>query len=587
MENPIGKGLAAFQAALERLDDALRPSPGLHERVFTGTQPWRDLLTYKLVPHMAGEGCLVAAVTGGTNTGKSTVFNLLIGQPASPIVNTAAATCHPVLAANVRRSAECLDSKLVPEFKPRPLETPAQATDSSLPAEALFVVREDSLPDRLVIMDTPDVDSIEKRNWDVAAHLRAAGDVIIAVITGEKYKDERVVDFFRQAVAADRIVVPVMNKANPDNDFAVARKQLEEFLKDSGAAGPCFVIAHDFRIGENLRRPIASLDGAPDLRAHLESLDVPAIKSRVYHGTVRRFADQAEAFLDAVKMDAAGLAQIAGAFHGLAGVAAEGYDPVPGKEVGGLFHAFVQSKRGPVRRTIGATSATVVRGASAAGRFIRSAFVRRATLDAPEVDRAEDALHAAHREIIVRITRDLAANCAERARTIGAPARDMIGDRFDRLDAAEAAEAVATEVLQAGSVSEAFDRHARQMLETWWNDHKGRRRALEALDAVLAVMPAAIAAPFALHTGGLGAAEAVVIAGPVMAQFATRVMEYQFGDALFDFLSPWKAEQQARLRDALLRHVVGAGAETLDNAVESMHRADIDLRSALDTCRNP
>ena len=256
MENPIGKGLADFQAALDRLDTALRPSPGLHERVFSGTQAWRDLLAYKLVPHMAGEGCLVAAVTGGTNTGKSTVFNLLIGQSASPIVNTAAATCHPVVAANARRSAECLDAKLVPEFKPRPLEAPGQATDASLPAEALFVVREDSLPNRLVIMDTPDVDSIEKRNWDVAAHLRAAGDVIVAVVTGEKYKDERVVEFFRHAVAAERVVLPVMNKANPENDFAVARKQLDEFRKDSGAAGPCFVIAHDFRIADNLRRQI-------------------------------------------------------------------------------------------------------------------------------------------------------------------------------------------------------------------------------------------------------------------------------------------------------------------------------------------
>ena len=55
------------------------------------------------------------------------------------------------------------------------------------------------------------------------------------------------------------------------------------------------------------------------------------------------------------------------------------------------------------------------------------------------------------------------------------------------------------------------------MLDTWWEDHKGRRRALEALDAVLAVMPAAIAAPIALHTGGLGAAEAAVFLGPFAA----------------------------------------------------------------------
>lgn len=586
LENILGKGLVDFQAALDRLDGALKSSADLHDRIFGGTQPWRDLLTYKLVPHMAGEGCLVAAVTGGTNTGKSTVFNLLIGRPASPIVSTAAATCHPVLAANARRRAQCLESKLVPEFKPQPLDRPGQATDAALPPEALFVVLEDSLPDHLVLMDSPDVDSIEKRNWDVAAHLRAAGDVIVAVVTGDKYKDERVVEFFRHAVASARVVIPVMNKANPENGFGVARRQLEDFRKDVGTAAPCFVIAHDFHIGDHLRQPILPLDGTQNLRAHLQALDVPAIKSRVYEGTVKRFVSEADGFLDGVTMAAAGLAQVSSAFHDLAAEAAKQYDPAPGKEIGGLFHAFVQSKRGPVRRTIGATSATVVRGASAAGRLVRSAFTRRATLDAPEVNRADDTLQSAHREALTRIARDLAAQCAERVRTVGAPASELIADRFDRLEAGRAAEAAAAEVLKEGSLSEAFERHARQMLETWWNDHKGRRRALEALDAVLAVMPAAIAAPFALHTGGLGAAEAVVFAGPIMAQFATRVMEYQFGDALFDFLSPWKAEQQSRLREALVRHIVRAGTEALDAAIEAMDGENANqLRSALDACR--
>ena len=42
------------------------------------------------------------------------------------------------------------------------------------------------------------------------------------------------------------------------------------------------------------------------------------------------------------------------------------YDPAPGREVGGLFHEFVQSKRGPVRRAIGNTSAAVLPGLAAA-----------------------------------------------------------------------------------------------------------------------------------------------------------------------------------------------------------------------------
>ena len=120
MENVLGKALADFEAAMKDLRAGLEPYPGLKAEVFDEAQEGSDLLTYKLVPHLAGEGCLVAAVAGGTNTGKSTVFNLLLGRVVSPMVTTAAATCHPVLAGNERREAECLDSKLVPEFSPRP-----------------------------------------------------------------------------------------------------------------------------------------------------------------------------------------------------------------------------------------------------------------------------------------------------------------------------------------------------------------------------------------------------------------------------------------------------------------------------------
>ncbi len=590
MENPIGDGLTAFEAALGRLDAALAPYAELHGEVFAESQAWRDLLTYKLVPHMAGTGCLVAAVTGGTNTGKSTVFNLLVGRTASPMASTAAATCHPVLAANARRAAESLDAKLVPEFKPRTLDVAAHATDPALPAEALFVVRDDSLPDHLVLMDTPDVDSIMRQNWEVTAHLRAAGDVMIAVITGEKYKDDRVVQFFRQAAASGRVIVPVMNKANPANDFAVARRQLADFCADVGTDSPVFVIPHDFSIGDNLQTPVRALDGALELRAHLESLDVAAIKSRVYEGTVARFIADAESFLGRLEAAAEPLREVDDALAGLVDAAAETYDPVPGREVGGLFHAYVQSKRGPIRRTIGATSATVVRGAGALTRAVRGAFVRRATLEAPDTpaaNAADDALRALHRDAVERIARDLVAECADRARTFGQPARGIIGDRFAELDAEAACAAVSAEALHPGPLSEAFEQHAQKTLDAWWQDHKGRRRALEALDAVLSVMPAAIAAPIALHTGGLGAAEAAVFLGPFAAQFVARVMEYQFGDALFDFLSPWKKEQRARLRGALAAHVAGAGLAPLHAALGAMQGEPLDtMRSALESCRN-
>ncbi len=62
MENVVGKALAEFESALADLREALKPYSELQVAVFEDAQEGSDLLTYKLVPHFAGEGCLVVAV---------------------------------------------------------------------------------------------------------------------------------------------------------------------------------------------------------------------------------------------------------------------------------------------------------------------------------------------------------------------------------------------------------------------------------------------------------------------------------------------------------------------------------------------
>jgi hypothetical protein len=66
MQNELGQALGEFEVSLQHLRTALEPTPVLSEGVFSGTDEWVALLSYKLVPHLAGEGCLIAAVTGGT-----------------------------------------------------------------------------------------------------------------------------------------------------------------------------------------------------------------------------------------------------------------------------------------------------------------------------------------------------------------------------------------------------------------------------------------------------------------------------------------------------------------------------------------
>lgn len=82
----------ALCAALERLRPAAEavgvPSPAESE--------WYQLLFRKLRPQCSAETPVVAAIVGGTNIGKSALFNQLAEEEAGAVTPLAAGTKHPV-----------------------------------------------------------------------------------------------------------------------------------------------------------------------------------------------------------------------------------------------------------------------------------------------------------------------------------------------------------------------------------------------------------------------------------------------------------------------------------------------------------
>src|SRR5690242_1066931 len=59
-------------------------------------EEWFALLEHKLLAQLDAPPLLVVAVVGGTNIGKSVVFNHLAGEMASAVSPLAAGTRHPV-----------------------------------------------------------------------------------------------------------------------------------------------------------------------------------------------------------------------------------------------------------------------------------------------------------------------------------------------------------------------------------------------------------------------------------------------------------------------------------------------------------
>jgi hypothetical protein len=338
-------------------------------------------------------------------------------------------------------------------------------------------------------------------------------------------------------------------------------------------------------MGSKLDVPIESLNETPPLWTYLESIDVHATKERVYENTVVHFAGQAEQFIHRVENQKASLETIVRECEDFAASYAGQYDPAPGEAVGGLFHEFVQSKRGSIRRMIGSTSAVVIRGATSVGRRVTSMFTTPQSLDPDDAPDATE-INNRHRKQIERIVRDLVTHYIDYGRRLGEPVGPPLETAAGKLDLPALEASVGKTALKSDDVSEEFRAHAMRTLDAWWNDHRGQRAALESLDTVLAVMPAGIAVPISIYTGGVGAGEAAAVAGAVAATFVAKVMELQFGDAMFDFLSPWKAEQQELLRDALHKQITSNVLAPVHRMLAPFSEDSLPtLKESIETCR--
>jgi hypothetical protein len=102
---------------------------------------WHAALFGKLRPQVDREPLLVAAVCGGTNTGKSLITNTLVGAVITASVPEAARTIHPVASLARGVAARTDLAALFPGFRPVPWRGPSDAIDAT--AADVLVWRED------------------------------------------------------------------------------------------------------------------------------------------------------------------------------------------------------------------------------------------------------------------------------------------------------------------------------------------------------------------------------------------------------------------------------------------------------------
>jgi hypothetical protein len=285
------KRLAEVVAALEATGAEL----GLPA---VGGEAWHSDLFQKLRPQVEGDPYLVVAVMGGTNIGKSTIFNHLAGCRASRVHHDATQTKHPVCMVPWGFAARNDLATIFPEFQLRPWTSEEDALLDG--PDNLMFLREDpsgAQPDRLLLLDTPDVDGALSVNWNRARLVRHAADVLVCVLTQQKYNDAAIRQFFREAAQSDKTVLVVFNMIHawPD-DADLCRGWLRTFQEGTGiVATHVYAVPHDRKAVQDNRLPFHALSpGTTDPRRDLAELHFAEIKVRSLRGALRRVLDDGD-----------------------------------------------------------------------------------------------------------------------------------------------------------------------------------------------------------------------------------------------------------------------------------------------------
>jgi 50S ribosome-binding GTPase len=298
----VSQAISALSAAVQDLSLASEVL-GLPQ---LASHRWFGILEQKLKPQLGDSAFLVVAVVGGTNIGKSSVFNHLAGFVASPSTPFASGTKHPTcILPDGFRDHHAVE-EVFPKFAVR--FDAARETAFELTDQHLLVAREASdCPENLVLLDTPDIDSTMEVNWERAEAVRQSADVLVAVITQQKYNDAAVKQFFRRAASDRQIVYIVVNQVYWPDDRPFVAKWVKTFCDETGCEpAAVFAAPHDRKAAESLTLPFyeelwppltetvavaASMPQPINLMATLSRLQFGPIKLQTLRGALEHVLD--------------------------------------------------------------------------------------------------------------------------------------------------------------------------------------------------------------------------------------------------------------------------------------------------------
>ncbi|MFM8410562.1 MAG: dynamin family protein [Alphaproteobacteria bacterium] len=480
-----------------------------------------DVLQRDLLPRSAGaDAYLVAGIVGPNNAGKSALFNALAGRVLSPSLPTGGATRRLVGVLHPSLLGELRAEPTLARFRLEPLA--AAGGDAPLGAtvdpSVLLYEEESSLPRGLMLIDTPDFDSILEDNRLASESLLTVADLVVAVVTRHSYQNKAVVTFLERWLQHGRPWMLVYNEAS---DADVARSHVEKLAADVGTSPiASFWAPHSLEVqrGTAPLSPVA-IEGGRKLRDVLFDVDEIAwVKKQAVDAAMARLDDALRETSSALSIDTSRSAAV------LQAAETRGFDAgmriasaaMPARPFVDAFRAVLDRRSNPLSRSWRTTLRRIRVGIESVPALLRGGTQASKEQPAATLGSIErDELRRAWPSFWEEVVRDLGREARHPARQGASP--DVVASLDRDLDDGRraAAEAVAVEglAMQDAEVAE-FQQACEQLVEKAI-EARGFDIDIQAAADLATLVPIALAAAVIVTTGGFGSDLAAVGGGVV------------------------------------------------------------------------
>ncbi len=178
--------------------------------------------------------CLWIAFIGGTGTGKSTLFNAFCGKHLSKTGVERPKTGGPIVYA--AKTCPIIRDFPFPniKLKNQGLDDPSSLPSAGLPGHLLVFTHNRQDWPHLVLLDTPDMDSVETANQKIVEDFYLLSDAIVFVTSQEKYADDVPYQFLLKIGQDEKPCFLLVNKAYEH----LTREEILEPLQSQGTSFP-------------------------------------------------------------------------------------------------------------------------------------------------------------------------------------------------------------------------------------------------------------------------------------------------------------------------------------------------------------